>query len=347
MDEVQSRIVKQFQNGNAQRSGDGLDDTPGYGYKLFFKNREEAIKGVVAPQWNAPRNDPSLPSTEADRQEWVRRLVRAFLDISQYEDRPGPIFRRRWFDPENSDEGYKDFYDRRSIEKMCWDIVDMAENLHRIGPKAFNCYDPGFQKTVAKTQSLTFSNRMMKLIELFTKYKARCDKMFKSSVMETFVADPETMLWTAQANRDANDKRQEFIEHGRVQVKARKRSSMANYRRRVPELTNFVIVEQPANGFRNALYNTGSGVLTQCGPMLEESHLTAHDTDDEDSVVGVDRVQVGNTSMEADDADTLPGFAGRGDLDEDADVDGEGDTDPEMSMTGKLQSSDTTKTCPS
>ncbi|KAF2677335.1 hypothetical protein K458DRAFT_466352 [Lentithecium fluviatile CBS 122367] len=195
--------------------------TPGHGYQLFFSNREEAINGVDTPEWSAPRNDPTLPDSDEARQEWVRKLVRAFLDISQCKDRPGPVFRKRWFDPDHPENGYKDFYDRRAIEKMCWDILDMAENLHRKGPKTFSCYDPSFQKHVAKTQDLTFAERVTKLIALFCQFKARCDKMFKSSVLETYVADPETMLSTAIANRDANDNRQKFIVQGRAEVKGK------------------------------------------------------------------------------------------------------------------------------
>jgi len=146
-----------------------------------------------------------------------------------YKDKNGPVFKKRWFDPEKPEEGYKDYYDRKAIEKMCWDIVYMVEKLHREGPKAFSCYDPAFQKMVAKTQSLTFEARVTKLIELFSKYKARCDKMFKSSVMETYIADPDTMLATAETNRDANDKRQKYITEGRGGAKNKIAEAMGTY----------------------------------------------------------------------------------------------------------------------
>jgi hypothetical protein len=190
-------------------------ERPGYGNVLFFQSRDEALHGVTVPDWSAPDDDPTLPTTQEERQEWVRELVRAFLDISQVQDKQGPTFKNRWYDQGHPELGYKNYYDRKAIEKICWDIVDMTENLHRIGLKAFSCYDPAFQKLVAKTQELTFEDRMQKMIYLFSRYKARCDKIFKGSVLETYIADPDTMLHTAESNRDANDKRQGYITHGR------------------------------------------------------------------------------------------------------------------------------------
>jgi hypothetical protein len=282
---------------------------PGYGYTLFFNNRDEALKGVAIPQWNAPQNDRTVPNTQAERQEWVRRLVRAFLDIRNCKDKPGPVFKKRWFDPEKPEDGYRNFYDRKAIEKMCWDIVDMVEKLHRHGPKTFSCYDPAFLKMVTKTQGLTFKNRMSKLILLFTQYKARCDKMFKSSIMETYVADPDTMLHTAQTNRGANDNRQEYIVEGRGGVKNKMAVEMGKWSEanRAVVSTNIHLAQNPrtynetSDGFGQALYSTGNPQ----GMTAYDDHRSEDDEEEEDDIddtsMEVDATEVGRYGQEGDD----------------------------------------------
>lgn len=183
----------------------------GNAQKLFFKNREQAVAGMKSPAWSPPRNDNTIPTTDKARRAWVRKLVRAFNNLDDVMDKDGPVFKRRWKD----EEVVKEFYNPKEVEKVCWDIVDLAERLHREGPKVLDCYDPEFQKAIAKTQNLIFAERVNILIKLFTPFKNRCDKVMKGGVLQNYVAVPGSMIGTATSNRKANDARQQYIQVGR------------------------------------------------------------------------------------------------------------------------------------
>lgn len=87
---------------------------------LYFNNRDEAVHGMKAPNWSPPDDDETIPDTDEKRQDCVRKLVAAMLDLSKYNDKDGSVFKKRWY---VVGEGRKDFYDPKAIEKVCWDIL--------------------------------------------------------------------------------------------------------------------------------------------------------------------------------------------------------------------------------
>ena len=67
-----------------------------------------------AANWSSPANDSSIPQTELDRQEEVRKLLGAMFDISFAKDEK---LQSKWADDAN------DKHDPLDVEAACWEIV--------------------------------------------------------------------------------------------------------------------------------------------------------------------------------------------------------------------------------
>ncbi|KAH7377362.1 hypothetical protein BKA66DRAFT_443394 [Pyrenochaeta sp. MPI-SDFR-AT-0127] len=180
---------------------------------LFFSSLEEAVVSMPTPTWRSPANDAGVPTTDHERQKWVVRLLDAVNNIENTHDKQGAVFKKRWFDPS---KGASSFYSAVDKEILCWDILDLAERLHRDGPKVFLAFDPTFWKHAAKTRFWDFEKRMKNIIELLTYSKGRCDKLLTGVGLQLIVANPTVLINTTKDNVRQNKKRQALLNAGRV-----------------------------------------------------------------------------------------------------------------------------------
>ncbi|CAE7030534.1 hypothetical protein HRS9139_04981 [Pyrenophora teres f. teres] len=183
---------------------------------FLFDSLEEAIAAHPSPDWRCPTNDPTIPSTDQDRGSWVLELLDAMNNTIDVFDSPGVAFTKRWYHPVT---GPSAFYSDEAKEIVCWDIVDLAEQLHRIGPNVLHSFDKLFWDETNKTQAWTFQQRMQQIALLLKYSKGRCESLLANETLHAVVGYPSALLSAANNNAKCNRGRQAILEAGRVAKK--------------------------------------------------------------------------------------------------------------------------------
>lgn len=187
---------------------------------LFFDTYEEAIQVAFDLEWSFPANDPTVPTTDAEKQAWVKKLVKAFLNRRGILDKQtGPVLNARWLQ-RREDGSYCDYYGEDSIERVCWDLVHTVVRMHRDGLEWIPVFDSETWAKGFKESDITFKERMEALCKLFKYFKNRCDKMMKGENRWGTILAPMEASKTARNNRDANDERHKMLHLGREKAKA-------------------------------------------------------------------------------------------------------------------------------
>jgi hypothetical protein len=129
---------------------------------LKFPSRDEATRAVQArfTGWIGCKDDDTMPENDQHRRAWVLRLKLAMKDRDNLVNKG---YTDRWA----KDKPYQ--YDDEAMEKVCWDIVHRAEQLHLHGLRDFPIYDEVMYKNLnlKKDSQLTFQERMELLITNF------------------------------------------------------------------------------------------------------------------------------------------------------------------------------------
>ncbi|KAF2677334.1 hypothetical protein K458DRAFT_409736 [Lentithecium fluviatile CBS 122367] len=182
---------------------------------LFYNSHEEASSATKGPEWKMPENDPTIPQTDSEKQDWVRRLYDAFQSREEFKDKgSGPVVKARWLKKDDRGQ-YLDYYGADTVERVCWEIVEIVCKLHRVGPGWILVFDHETWRKGEKENHLNFHERMKALIELMKVFKNRCDKMMKGENTFATILAPLEAKKTAMNNREANDHRQECLRAGR------------------------------------------------------------------------------------------------------------------------------------
>jgi hypothetical protein len=178
----------------------------------LYSSLEQAIADIPPPNWNCPLNDLTIPATDSDRQQWVLKLLKAINNVTNVNDKQGAGFKKRWYDPIT---GPSNYYLPLDKELLCWDILDLAEQMHRTGPSVLLSFDQGFSENARKTCDWTFERRMEKIVELLAFSKARCEKLLGGGSVQLVVANPTVLLFATMREVKQNGKRQAILEAGR------------------------------------------------------------------------------------------------------------------------------------
>jgi hypothetical protein len=88
---------------------------------LFFNNYAEAVTACIVPQWSPVSPDDTIPTSNAERQVVVVKLVQALQNRNRNEDKKGHVYKCRW-GLIKSDGSVKEFYNEQAMEKVCWEI---------------------------------------------------------------------------------------------------------------------------------------------------------------------------------------------------------------------------------
>ncbi|PSN65460.1 hypothetical protein BS50DRAFT_636223 [Corynespora cassiicola Philippines] len=200
-------------------------DLPTYdGVKLSFNSQHEASAASqdrIADSeldWSSPQDDDTLPTTDEERSEVVRRLLGAMLETNHCKDPGSRSFAHRW------KEG-STFYHVEDMERVCWEIQEFAEKLHREGPRILSIHDKNYLGIVAKTKDLKFSDRIQLIMTLMVEFKSRCDKLMRGGAVQEYVAAPQEVLRTGRVNIKSNKDRQAYLIVGRKAKMAEKAKS--------------------------------------------------------------------------------------------------------------------------
>jgi hypothetical protein len=112
-------------------------------------------------------------------------------------------------------------YPETDMERVCWDIVDLAERLHLYGLGHFPIYDKATYDNLKKDSQLTFQQRMELRITSSCFYKSKYDAVLKGEGVELLVADPCVKLDLACGNHKRNVRRGEQERLGRTVMRER------------------------------------------------------------------------------------------------------------------------------
>ena len=180
---------------------------------FLFDSLEEAIAAHPPPNWRCPINDPTIPATDEDRASWVSVLLDSINNTTNVLDTPGAMFAKRWYHPVT---GPSTFHSEEDKETACWDILDLAERLHRMGPCVLHSFDNLFWNEAKKTKAWTFQQRMEQIVLLLKVSKGRCESLLANETSHAIVGYPSALLSAASNNAKCNRARQAILEAGRV-----------------------------------------------------------------------------------------------------------------------------------
>jgi hypothetical protein len=181
---------------------------------FFYTSLDEALAAIPQPTWRSPFPDPTIPTTDTQRQQWATQLLTAINNTTDVSDsRTGPGFLKRWYDPIT---GPSDFYTPLSKTLLAWSIIALVEALHTTGPSVLLSFDPTFWSQVEKTKDWSFAHRMECIVTLLTYSKAKCEKLLANDTFYSVVAFPGGKIRSTRRNQKAGEKRQKDLESGRV-----------------------------------------------------------------------------------------------------------------------------------
>ncbi|KAJ4333395.1 hypothetical protein N0V95_009440 [Ascochyta clinopodiicola] len=197
------------------RKSDPTQDahTPEQSYgRLTFTSLREAEAAMpgryLEKGWRAPISDETVPDTNEDRAYWVLKVLDAMQDTSTCKDnKDGFSFVKRW-----RQAGY---YNNQEMEKVCWDIVDIAERLHAKGPSATKIYCHDAHKKMYSSRNLSFEQRIVAICDMLKLSKFLCDNLMKGEGTEALIGAPKQKMSGAKTMVRQNLKRQNWLEEGR------------------------------------------------------------------------------------------------------------------------------------
>lgn len=132
------------------RPGDGLREPtpPRLPSGLFFSSFEEARERAPCPDWECPKDDPTIPMDDNALKTYVARLLAAMVDMTQFKDGPSTTMKKRWLDrpwvkgQKNGAQLSNEYYSKHNLERLAWRVavsdvhVDLLDFLHRTNPVA-------------------------------------------------------------------------------------------------------------------------------------------------------------------------------------------------------------------
>jgi hypothetical protein len=183
---------------------------------LNFSDRDEARTAVWNRKtgWIERKNDNSIPKNHNQRRAWVLCLKLAMKNRQGVMDKSPS----RW----KEDAPYH--YLENDMERVCWDVVHSAEQLHLYGLSCFPIYDPSTYDNLRKDSQLTFQKRMEYLIENLCFFNLKCNAILKGEGVELLVAGLRVKLTMASGNRKQNVHRSEQQRLGKAVMHEREKA---------------------------------------------------------------------------------------------------------------------------
>jgi hypothetical protein len=183
---------------------------------LSFVSLEDAEAAMpsryIESAWEAPSDDPSIPTTQKKRAEYVLDMFEAFQDCSECKDnKNGKSYVKRWLGGPGS------YYNLLAMEKVCWHMLDIAERLHNEGPESTNMYCEEAMKKLKASHNMTFQQRIYHVCAMLKYSKFACDQLMKGEGLEALVGAPKLKMSGAATMQVQNQKRQKWIIHGRTE----------------------------------------------------------------------------------------------------------------------------------
>lgn len=166
----------------------------GQDIRIVRKGNRVCFEGVY---WNAPKNDHTIPTTEAHEYTCVQKLVAAMRNNKGCKEvATAKMFLNRWADDATH-------YAMEEFESIAWDIVDAMVGIHTKGWTK-KLLDQKLRDQVQKTMFCTFGERFDALIKLLKTSKRTCEDLLKSERFYTTIGNPFELDVRTSSNRNSN-----------------------------------------------------------------------------------------------------------------------------------------------
>ncbi|EUC31673.1 hypothetical protein COCCADRAFT_38248 [Bipolaris zeicola 26-R-13] len=175
---------------------------------LYFQNMADAEAVMNNVQWLAPVFDSTIPQTDKDHQNVVRKLVSAFKDMSMAKDTAENAYRKRLTPGEAS------YYQDWAIEACAWDVIRMAKSIHTDGFRV-PIYDKNLVNHIGQTQEWTFGERIEWICTVLRTSKNVAANLMKNEKAWNIIGAPHKMYQSTLTNTVANANRGAWVKSGR------------------------------------------------------------------------------------------------------------------------------------
>ncbi|KAF9690643.1 hypothetical protein EKO04_011442 [Ascochyta lentis] len=163
------------------------------------------VSGRFIPLSLLPQDD-SFPPTPAAREEFVGQVLVSMMDVREADDTISATtdFKNVWLKPALKQEFSYDVVD---MERVCRELVSIAETLHTEGLGPTRIYCPRTIQKAVNAKPMSFKDRISKLSLLMRKSKSRCNDFMLGNTMEDTVALIEQKLADQKSNAANNKNR--------------------------------------------------------------------------------------------------------------------------------------------
>jgi hypothetical protein len=178
---------------------------------FLFDSLEHGLSLISAPDWNIPQNDDTIPNTDQKRCEWVLKLLTAMNNLDDVADSKNKGFPERW-----PVDGNSTHFSPIGKEIVCWDVLGLAEDMHRQGPGILVSFDWTFWQNAQAEKDHTFEQRLTLIVQLLHFSKARCEKLLNNDgLLQSVVAFPKNLFQATGRNMKVNASKKSAIDQGR------------------------------------------------------------------------------------------------------------------------------------
>ncbi|KAH5065478.1 hypothetical protein HBI25_006100 [Parastagonospora nodorum] len=186
---------------------------------LFFHSFSSATAAMTMGSWQSPHSDDTIPNTEEEDREVVRRLFDAFMDLSGALDTPDNAYRKR-FTP-----GSTVFYKPWTVERCAWDVLNKVKTIHQWG-FITPITDVDILKQIGQTENWTFEERISMICRVLKLSKSIAVSLMKQEKVWTVIGAPHKLHNSSVVNNKSNEDRNKWVKTGRAEEKSKKRKTL-------------------------------------------------------------------------------------------------------------------------
>ncbi|KAJ4991151.1 hypothetical protein SVAN01_03279 [Stagonosporopsis vannaccii] len=198
---------------------------------LFFTNTQEAESVNKITYWEPPANDNTIPTTQAEREAWVVKLLVAIRNnegcLKTNNDKDSSAFVRRW----GNDAGY---YSTTALEATAWKLEQLGLDVHQQG-WLDAIPEPKLREDIYYSMCFTFEERMNLVIKVLEISKPTCEDLLKGNRFHEIVGCPQVVFERVIGNNKSNNHKSKLLSQHKTQKKVFEKAEKLEKRKRPAE----------------------------------------------------------------------------------------------------------------
>ncbi|KAF1846363.1 uncharacterized protein K460DRAFT_284401 [Cucurbitaria berberidis CBS 394.84] len=162
---------------------------------------------ITGVYWKAPTNDDTIPSTQAQINKCVQKLVEAIRNNHECREKDdSKIFQNRWADSAT-------YYTVPEMKAVAQEVMTTMIDVHRNGWTK-SIYDKEQRDLLQKTMLFTFKERFDCLVELLMCSKTTCQDLMKGERHYSIIGNPYALTNRTKSNKASNETKEVRIADG-------------------------------------------------------------------------------------------------------------------------------------